>query len=255
MRANRANRIAAALVLWAASAAVAQAAVEITQQVTLPDGKGGTKTETHKTTISGDRMKTITPRATMITDLQKGTMVVLDEKSKVATEMPIQTSNNPMANALIGDYKATGSKKTVGGYRCEEYTHSVTLGATEISSVTCVAKDAPGAAEASAFYRKMAEKMSGKKTTDALPQGIPVAEETKVHTHAMSVPGMSSEMAAKIAAAQASMGARKSEITSVKSVDVASSEFEVPTGYTKRTLEPHASGNASGFKPPNPPGK
>jgi len=253
MRSDRAKRIAAAVLVWSACAATAHAAVEITQQVTMPDGKGGTVNETHKTTISGNRMKTVTPRATMITDLDKGVMVVLDEKQKVATEMPIQTQRNPMADALIGEFKPTGKKKTVAGFNCEEYTHDVTVAGAKVTAISCISKDAPGASEASAFYRKMAEKMSNKTVVDSMPQGIPVTEESKVNPNPAAMPNIPPEIAAKIAAAQAAVATRKMEVTSIKKVDASDKDFTVPESYTKHSFDPNAVGKMPPAKPPAAP--
>ena len=241
VQARQAKRILFAAVLCAAYRVVAaHAGVEITQKVTMPDPKGGTKTATHTTIIQGNRLKTITADGTTITDLDKGTMVALDDKSKTATEMPIQSFGGSLSNAFLGEFKPTGKKKTVNGFTCEEYTHDFKAPGSDVTSVSCIAKDAPGAAEAAAFYRKMSEKMSGSKPNGSLPQGISVADEGTFKPAAIVVPGMPAETAKKIAEAQAKQTPRtsKSEVTSIKAVNLPAAEFEVPPGYTVRKVDP-----------------
>jgi hypothetical protein len=243
-------------VVWSALvASAAQAGVEITQKMTVPDAKGGTQTTTHTTIIQGNKLKTVTPEGATIIDLDKGTMVVLDDRTKSATEMPIQNFGGSMGNAYLGEFKPTGKKKTINGFACEEYTHDFTTPGSEVSSVSCVATGVPGAAEAAAFYRKMAEKMSGKTPSRSMPRGISVSDEATIKTNLATIPGISPDVAKKIADAQAKQVARKtqSEVTSIKSVNVVASEFAVPQGYAVRKIDPSALGRLQGAKPPATP--
>jgi hypothetical protein len=249
--------LVAATLLAAFVTPQARAGVEITQQTTVPDAKGGTKTTTHTTIIEGHHLKTITPEGTTIIDLDKGTMVALDERTKTATEMPIQNLGGPMGNSFLGEFKPTGKKKKIGEFACEEYTHDFNTTGSEVSSVSCIAKNAPGATEASAFYRKMSEKMTGKKPSGSMPQGISVSDEATIKINALTIPGMPPEMAKKIAEAQAKQVPRttKSEVTSIKTMSIAPAEFTVPEGYSVRKIDPSAAGRSAAAKPPAAPAK
>jgi hypothetical protein len=233
------------------------AGVEITQQTTVPDAKGGTKTATHTTIIEGNHLKTITPDGTTIIDLDKGTMVALDARTKTATEMPIRNVGGPMGNSFLGEFKPTGKKKKVGEFACEEYTRDFSTTGSDVSSVLCIAKNAPGAAEASAFYRKMTEKMTGKTPSGSMPQGISVSDQATIKINALTIPGLPPEMAKKIAEAQAKQVPRttKSEVTSIKTMSIAPTEFTVPEGYSVRKIDPSASGRSAAAKPPAGPAK
>jgi uncharacterized protein DUF4412 len=233
------------------------AGVEITQQTTVPDAKGSTKTAIHTTIIEGNHLKTITPDGTTIIDLDKGTMVALDDGTKTATEMSLRNLGGSLGQSFLGEFKPTGKKKTVGGFSCEEYTHDFTTTGSEVSSVSCIAKDVPGAAEASAFYRKMTEKMTGKKPSGSMPQGISVSDEATIKINALTIPGMPPEIAKKIAEAQAKQVPRttKSEVTRIKSMNVAAAEFAVPAGYSVRKIDPSATGRLPAAKPAAAPRK
>jgi hypothetical protein len=237
--------------------AAATAGVVIDQQITMPNAQGAAKTVTHTTMIQGNRMKTISPQSTTIVDLDKGTVVTLDATTKTATEIPLKSFGSFMALGLTGEFKPTGAKKTIAGYSCDEYAHRFDSGSGEVSSTTCISKNAPGAAEASAFYHHMVEKISSKEASTSLPEGISLAGEATMKMKPVEIPNLPPDVAKKIAEAQAKQGPHttKSVVTSVKAENLAADTLIVPSGYSVRQLDPSARGGKPGGVPPAAPQK
>ena len=164
-----------AALLLALRVVPAAGGVVITQELTMPDDEGGTKNVTHTMMIEGNRLKTVSAEGIAIMDLGKETLTVLDAKNKTATEMPLGNVLSPMAAGFTGELKPTGKHRKVAGYSWEEFKHDFMSAAGEVSSTSCISKDAPGAAEAAAFYKKMAAKSVGHDVT-GMPDGVSLSE-------------------------------------------------------------------------------
>jgi hypothetical protein len=242
------------LVLW--TLLPASAGVVIQQDVTIPDAGGGSKKVTHTTMIEGNRLKLVSPQGGTIMDLDKQTFTILDAKNQTATEMPIGSIPSPMASTFTGRFEPTGGHKTIAGYPCDEYRHEFKSAAGTVSSLTCISKTAPGAAEAAAFYKNMAAKLGGHDSSQA-PEGIPLSEEATLKPSAMPLPGLPPEVAKKIAEAQANQPPRTTEavVTSVKSEKLGADTFAVPQGYAVKKLDPEAMRAMGGMQPSAEPPK
>jgi len=247
------SRASCALILLG-TISPAFAGVVIQQEVTLPDTGAGSKKVTHTTMIDGNRLKLVSPQGGTIMDLDRGTFTILDAKNQTATEMPIGDIPSPMASAFTGRFEPTGNHKTIAGYPCDEYRHEFQSAAGEVSSLTCISKQAPGAAEAAAFYKSMAAKLGGHDVSQA-PEGIPLSEEATVKPSAVALPGVPPEVAKKIAEAQAKQPPRKTEavVTSVKAETLGADTFQVPQGYTVKKLDPEAMRALGGMHPSTAP--
>lgn len=220
------------------AARLAAAGVVIEQSVTIPDGRGGNQTMKQTVMIDGNRSKSSTPSGSTITDLERKTMTVLDPAAKTATELPIDSFGPMMAAALVGEFKATGTKKKIAGYDCEEFEHRLDAMNTKGMSRSCVSKTAPGASEAASFYRRVVEAMAGKTAAGNTPDGVTLAEETEVEP--MAIPNLPPEAAEKLAETQAKVGRQTSRtvVTSIETRSVDPAEFTVPTDYKRAQVDP-----------------
>jgi len=224
--------------LCAFGSTAAEAGVVITQEVTKADGTGKTTTDPSTVMIEGNRMKMISPEGTMIFDLDKSSMIVLNEPAKTATEVTLSSVGDLAAGAYSGDFKPTGRKRTVAGYPCEEYKHEFKTLGGEVSTVSCISKEAPGAEEAAAFYRRMAEKVA-KGKAGSPPKGIALAEEADIKPTKLEMPGLPPEMAKQIAQAQSQQMPKKSKVvvTSVKTQALGPEVFAAPAGFEVKKME------------------
>lgn len=235
----------------------AGAGVIVTQQSVHPDGKGGTTTVTRTTMIEGNKEKVVDENHTSIVDLDKGTMVTLDEARKTATEMSLDPKGHGglllqgMLSSMAGNFQSTGAHKTVAGYGCEEYTSSGTMMMVgEYSATTCFSKEAPGASEYGKFYKRMMEKLGANPASGSFPEGIMLSQEMTMKSAVPAMPGMSPEVAQKLAEAKAKQGPQVShtEVTNIKLQSISADTFAVPTGYKTQTVDFGAM--MGGGKPP-----
>src|SRR5260370_3886200 len=106
----------------------------------------------------------------------------------------------------------------------------------------CFAKDAPGAAEYSAFEKNMASKLKGtgavEPSAGEVPDGVPLSLDSTMKMGNVSIPGMSPDQAAKI---NEMMKNRPPVVTStvvqkIETQKLASDAFTVPSGFTKKEL-------------------
>jgi hypothetical protein len=238
----------ALLLLW--TLLPVSAGVVIQQDVTIPDAGGASKKVTHTTMIEGNRLKLVSPQGGTIMDLDKGTFTILDATNQTATEMPIGSIPSPMASTFTGRFEPTGGHKTIAGYPCDEYRHEFQSAAGTVSSLTCISKQAPGAAEAAAFYKNMAAKLGGHDVSQA-PAGIPLSEVATVKPSTGPLPGLPPEVAKKIAEAQAKQPPRTTEavVTSIKAEKFGADTFAVPQGYAVKKLDPEAMRALGGMQP------
>jgi hypothetical protein len=228
--------VAAAALCAALGATQARAGVVITQSVTAADEKGGSRTVTQTLLIEGNRSKSVMTGGATITDLDKKTMTILDTEAKTATEVPIDSYGPLMSAALSGEFKPTGTKKTVAGYDCEEYEHKLDVMKTKGLSRSCVSKAVPGAEEAASFQRRVIEAMIGKSVAAGIPEGVTLAEETEIEP----ITDVPAEGAKGVARTMAAVGAQKSktEVTSIEARSVSADEFAIPAGYKHTKLTP-----------------
>ena len=218
-------------------AASTEAGVVMTQDATKPDPTGANKTESHTTTIDGSRLKTVTPEITTIMDSEKGTMVIVNSKNKTYTEMSLTTLGPLMAAGLTGEFKPTGKKHTIAGHSCDEYQHDFKAFG-EVKSLTCFSKDAPGAAEASAFFRRMAEKVGPKDNKTFPPEGIVLSEESTITPMMPNVANLPPEAKKKLEEAQAKQKpiSTKVVVTSIKSESIPADAWVIPKDYKNQPM-------------------
>src|SRR6266853_1697746 len=183
----------------------ANAGVIVMQQETVSAGAEGATTTGRTIMIEGNREKSSDSSQSMIFDLDKGVAIVLNPAAQSATELPFPF-RGPMAALMQGLYGAeitfgtTGVKQTVAGFDCAEYAGSGHVPTGDLTFTGCFAKDAPGAAEYTAFYKQFTAKM-GKPAN--FPAGIPLKLETRVKIVASAIQGLPPEQAERIAQAAA----------------------------------------------------
>lgn len=217
-----------AIGLTASAFTSASAGVVISQTQTIVSGQ---PQEARQETlmIEGNKQKTILPGdREIITDLDKGTMDLIDSKQKMYFERPFPIPG--MMSAGLGgpamhasQFKKTGNTRSVAGYKCDDYNGAGKFPMGEFTVVYCVSSTAPGAAAYSKFQKTMMSKL--KDTPFALPSntpdGIPLVQDV---TTKVTLPQF----------ADRPPMVSKTEVTKVQEQKIAASEFEVPAGFTKR---------------------
>jgi hypothetical protein len=229
--------------ILALTALPASAGVVLTQQ----ENHAGTET-TRTIMIEGNKQKSSDAKHTVIVDLDSGTMNTLDAEKKTATEMSMKGAAGSMMQSMIsamsGKFEPTGATKTIAGHSCKEYRSSGTTMGAEFTSISCISTEAPGAAEYTAFYRKMMEKV-GAKVPEGLPPGVMLSNEMTLKSKGApmapeAMKNLPPDVAKKLAEAQAKQqGPRtfKTVVTSIKQQSLPPDTFAIPAGYTKQTFD------------------
>jgi Domain of unknown function (DUF4412) len=212
----------------------------------------GTNSRDAEQTISvqGNKQKMVTERHTIITDLDKGKLYVLDPNAKTYFEVPFPPKGQMammMASntAAAMNFKKAGTTRAIAGYKCTDYDGGGHMMAGTYTIKECFSTAAPGAEEYAAFQKNMADKLKSSGAspgTGEVPSGMPLALDSTMKMGNVNVPGMSPEQAAKIN----EMMAKRPPVTTstvvekIETKKLAASDFEIPADYTKRELPAQA---------------
>lgn len=233
------NPTAAAFVLAVLIALPARAGVIVTE-LTTREGAASSGQQPITIMIEGSKQKRVSGSHTLIIDLDKGLMFILDPTSKtyVESDFPPRGILASMAQSTGASlsYQKTGKQRTVAGYPCDEYSASGKLPlAGDFSVVECFSQSAPGAADFTAFDRRLALKMKQTAKVGAEPPaGVPLAVESTTKLKA-SVAGLTPQQQKTIPPMTANRPpiVFKMVVLSVKTAHLGAETFAVPPGYAK----------------------
>ena len=252
------KKLLAALVTFLMLAGVSRAGVVVEEQQVSDRGAGTPITHKITVMVQGNKQKSIIDdgKQTLITDLDKGTRMMVNDARKMYVEMPFPPQNMPKpsaANAAGLTFKKTGSSQTLAGYSCDNYTGTGTMGGNEITVDGCFSTSAPGAADFTGFQKTMTDKVKG--TPMALmsdaPPGVPLKIDTTMKVTHMMMPGMTPQQAA---AMNQRLAARPPIVThmtvsKVTAQELAANTFQPPPGYTKQQMPMMGPGMMMGPRP------
>src|SRR5579863_10260847 len=152
----------------AMTALPAAAGVVITQKQHVTSGTQSRDT-VQTISVEGNKQKMVTERHTIITDLDKGMMYVLDPKAKTYFEIEFPPKGQMAAmmaastNAAM-NFKKAGTTRDIAGYKCADYDGGGHMMAGDYTVKECFSTTAPGAQEFAAFEKKMADKLKNSGT-------------------------------------------------------------------------------------------
>jgi|SRR5579862_4835094 hypothetical protein len=232
-------------VTLAMTALPAAAGVVITQKQHVTSGAQSRDT-VQTISVEGNKQKMVTERHTIITDLDKGMMYVLDPKEKTYFEIEFPPKGQMAAmmaasTSAAMNFKKSTNKREIAGYKCTDYNGAGHMMTGDYTVKECFSTDAPGAEEFAAFEKKMAEKLKSAGNSQAsgeIPGGVPLALDSSMKMGKINIPGMASDQAAKI---NEMMAKRPPVVTStmvekIEAKKLADSDFVIPEGFTKREL-------------------
>jgi hypothetical protein len=188
---NLSYPVCAALLLCSTSAG---AGVMIVQKTTSPDGSGGTAVKTETILLEGSRQRSGDDLNGSIIDLDKATVTMWDAASKMVVEYSLKQSDGPggmvaagMASFWNMKFTPTGKTRQVAAINCSEYTATGKL-MGDMTMTTCVAKDAPGAAEYRKFHQRLAEIVGHQSAGSSFPEGVMLHSTTVVQSMMSGIP-------------------------------------------------------------------
>jgi hypothetical protein len=231
----------------AMTALPAAAGVVITQKQHVTNGKNSRDTE-QTISVQGNKQKEVDERRTLIADLDKGMIYIIDPKGKNYYEMEFPPKG-PMAQTMAAstaaamNFKKAGTSREIAGYKCNDYDGGGHAMIGDYTVKECFSTTAPGAQEFSAFEKIWAAKLKSAGATEPaggiVPEGVPLAlDATTKPGSNVPLPGMSPEQKEKISQM---MKNRPPVVTStivekIETQKLASDTFTVPAGFTKKDL-------------------
>jgi Domain of unknown function (DUF4412) len=236
----------AATALILAVAAMAQAGVVVDERQIVDQPNGTKLTRTRTVLIEGNKQKSIIDDGSrsIITNLNNGTMTIVDKPRKSYVQFPFPPRSGPLA-AMQGNmmptinFKKTGAHETMLGYSCDVYTGSGTVGTNAVKMTGCFSTTAPGANDYTDFQHEMARKVKGTAMTNMgqIPDGVPLKLVVTTKMGNVSAPGMSPEQSAKINRMLANREfVTNTHVTKITTENVPPDSFEVPAGYQKQQV-------------------
>ncbi len=237
--------LAAVIALVAMGFATASAGVVITETETMVSGQqGGGAPQPRQQTmmIEGKKQKTIIDGGrTIITDLDKGTTLVVNPTRKHYFERPFPPPGKmgaPAGGMHPSQFTRTGKTRTVAGNKCEDYNGAGKFAMGDFTVVSCVSTTAPGAAEFTSFQKAMTAKL--KDTPFAvpanLPDGIPLVQDTTTKMSIENMPNLSAQAAEQLKKQFENRPpiVTRTEVTKIEARKIPAGEFEVPANYTMK---------------------
>lgn len=248
--------LAVLMVLWTVGAARAGVVVEEQEVVT----KGGTPAAPQNRTvmIQGNKQKLVMTRESVVTDLDKGMVTMMDTSTKSYVELPFPPQGQ-MAAMMAGaggstlSFKKTGNRKKMVGYSCEEYTGTGRMMGSVYTVTGCFSSDAPGARDFDAFQKTMQVKVKGTPMAmgGEIPNGVPLVLDSVSKSTKVQIPGMPPDQTAKLneELAKRPPMTTVTTVTKITSKKLPAETFEVPAGYQKQEVRMGPPPGASGGPP------
>ncbi|MDO8433432.1 MAG: DUF4412 domain-containing protein [Candidatus Binatus sp.] len=241
----------------ALTALPAIAGVVITQKQSVVSGPNNRDAE-QTVMLQGNKQKMITDKHTIITDLDKGMVYILDPKVKSYFQIDFPPKGQMAAMMAASaassmNFKKGSSTRDIAGYKCTDYDGGGHVMAGDYTIKECFSKNAPGASEYSAFQKNMTSKLKASGAAPAgmgadMPDGVPLASDSTMKMGNMQIPGMSAEQAAKINQMMANRPpvVTKTVVTKIAAQNLPDDTFAVPAGFTKKEL-PQGPGGMGGM--------
>jgi uncharacterized protein DUF4412 len=230
-----------------AFAATTLAGVVVDEQQTVDQLNGAKVTRARTVMIEGDKQKSIIDNGTrtVITDLAKGTMTMLDGRRKTYFALPFPPKAAGMAAmpAPVSptiSFKKTGGHDKIIGYSCDEYSGAGMVGGNSVSMSGCFSDSAPGATDYSNFQQEMAEKVKGTPMANMgqIPPGVPLRLKITT-TMGNPPPGTPPDQAKNLRQMLAHRQfVTDTTVSKISARSLPADSFQVPAGYQQRPLPP-----------------
>jgi len=239
-------------------AAMAGAGVVVDEQQTIEQPGGKKMVRARSVMIEGDKQKSIIDdgKRIVITDLGKGTMIMVDPAQKAYVEFPFPPSGSPsaMQGAISPTitFKKTGAHDTIIGYSCDEYSGTGSIGVNTVIMSGCFSDSAPGATDYSNFQREMAEKVKGTPVANMgqIPPGVPLRLIITTTMGNASGGARPADPASKLNQTMSNHQiVTNTTVSKISPKSLPPDSFQVPAGYNKQQLPPMYGGTGSAAPP------
>jgi hypothetical protein len=245
--------------------AVAGAGVVVEEQQVIDQPNGQKVNRSRTVMIEGDKQKSIIDngKRSVITDLGKGTMTMVDGARKTYFEFPFPPKGRNFAAMQAGlsptiSFKKTGGHDKIIGYSCDEYSGAGSVGGNSVTMSGCFSDSAPGATDYTNFQREMADKVKGTSMANMgqIPGGVPLRLTITTTIHNLPTTGMTPEQANSVNQMLAHRQfVTDTTVSKISSESLPAASFQVPADFEKREVPSMFSGMSRGPTPPPAPHK
>jgi hypothetical protein len=236
---------AAMVVLMAAiNPGPARAGVVIEQRISVGNGAAPSAVRSRTLMLQDDKEKfQIVNGMTVIIDANDRTVMFLDDKNKIFSELPLRrligTSLDPNRDVYQA-FKSSNRSRELLGFKCQDYTGERNSGPLLTATTACFSTNATGANDFDHFIKTIV-RHSGRLEGASIPAGLPLAIESKRGVNTSFVPpDVSVEEAHRFQRQIAHIPTQitRVDVTKITSVKLSTDTFTAPAGYVRRGPRP-----------------
>jgi hypothetical protein len=222
----------------------AGAGVVIEQEITVGNGTAPSSVRSRILILQDDKEKfQITNGLTMVIDANDRTVMLLDDRHKMFTELPLRrvigTSLDPNRD-VYQVFKGSNRNRELLGFKCQDYTGKRDSGPLLTATTACFSTNATGADDFDHFMKTIVLH-SGRLEGASIPAGLPLAIESRHGVNTSFVPPDVSKEEARRFQKQIShipTQVTRVEVTKITSVKLPADTFNPPAGYVRRGPRP-----------------
>jgi hypothetical protein len=197
---------------------------------------GATFSENKTIYIQGNKQKIEKQDVTVVTDLDKSVIYIIDKNGHVYTEMPLGAlgpaqSGNVQSETIL--LNKTGETRVIADQRCDEYRGVEGNKLEHVTIKACVSTRAPGAKDMSEFERKMVARLSGGKPEGSADSQTASLMLDKQSVLSFRVPDPSRDQAYRTASLLT-----ETRINKIQLKPLPPETFKPPKGYNKLQNRP-----------------
>ena len=223
---------------------LARAGVVIEQKISVGSSAAPGSVKTRTVMLQDDKEKfQIANGLTVIIDANDRTAMLLDDKSKIFTQLPLRrvigTNLDPNRDLYLA-FKSSNRNRELLGFKCQDYAAEKHNGPLLWATTACFSTKATGADDFQHFITALVSH-SGRLEGASIPAGLPLAVESKRGVDTSFVPPDVSKQEAQRFQRQIShipTQITRVDVTRITSAKLSSDTFNAPPGYTRRGPRP-----------------
>jgi hypothetical protein len=230
--------------IWILASGPARAGVVIEQRVSIGNGATPSSVRNRTLMLQDDKEKfQIVNGMTVVIDANDRTVLFLDDKHKVFSELPLRrligTSLDPNRDVYQA-FKSSNRSRELLGFKCQDYTGERNSGPLITATTACFSTNATGAHDFDHFIKTIV-RHSGRLEGASIPAGLPLAIESKHGVNTSFVPpNVSKQEAQRFQRQIAHIPTQitRVDVTKITSVELSTDTFTAPAGYVRRGPRP-----------------
>jgi hypothetical protein len=186
--------------------------------------------------VQGNKQKVESGRVDTITDLDNSVIYVIDKNKRSYSELSFKAlhpSRPPEARNSVLKLSKTGKTRIIAKTSCSEYRGTAGNSIVNTTISACVARNAPGADQVTAFEHKMVSRLVGDESTGSADNGAAALVLEKKSSVSFRIPDVSGRNAYRTTSLLAG-----TQINDIQLKPLPADTFEPPKGFSKLQNQP-----------------